>query len=79
MEYCGGGSVKDIIRTTKIPFEDENIIKNLIYPILKGLEYLHSNKTIHRDIKADNILLTDTGDVKLADFGVSAKLMTTYG
>lgn len=78
MEYCGGGSVKDIIKLTKSSL-DENCISALMFSVLKGVNYLHCNKMIHRDIKSDNVLLDDYGNAKLADFGVSAKLMSTYG
>ena len=78
MEYCGSGSVKDIIWLTKKPL-DEITISAILYSVFKGLEYLHSHKMIHRDIKSDNVLLDDNGNVKLADFGVSAKLISTYG
>lgn len=74
MEYCGMGSIKDIIRITKIGLKEE-VIGALAYSIIEGLYYLHNNKMIHRDIKSDNILLTDNGQAKLADFGVSAKLL----
>ena len=78
MEYCEAGSIKKIIQTTKRGL-DEATISALIYSILKGLEYIHKNRLIHRDIKADNILLDLNGSAKIADFGVSTKLISTYG
>ena len=76
MEYCGGGSLQDIYGCLRSPFREDQIAL-VTREVLKGLAYLHSRKKIHRDIKAGNILLTDHGEVKLADFGVSAQLNST--
>ncbi|XP_032405888.1 serine/threonine-protein kinase 4-like [Xiphophorus hellerii] len=76
MEYCGGGSVSDIIRIrNKTLTEDENA--TVLHSTLKGLEYLHFMRKIHRDIKAGNILLNTEGQAKLADFGVAGQLTDT--
>lgn len=75
MEYCGGGSLQDIYQVTGPLTEHQ--IAYMCRETLQGLEYLHSRGKMHRDIKGANILLTDTGDVKLADFGVSAQITAT--
>ncbi|XP_032836039.1 serine/threonine-protein kinase 3-like [Petromyzon marinus] len=76
MEYCGAGSVSDIIRLrNKTLTEDE--IAAILKATLKGLEYLHFMRKIHRDIKAGNILLNTEGHAKLADFGVAGQLTDT--
>eukprot|EP01006_Ploeotia_vitrea_P040898 TRINITY_DN66469_c9_g4_i1.p1 TRINITY_DN66469_c9_g4~~TRINITY_DN66469_c9_g4_i1.p1 ORF type:complete len:560 (+),score=52.98 TRINITY_DN66469_c9_g4_i1:46-1725(+) len=76
MEYCGGGSVSDIIETLEQPL-DEASIAVICSKALMALAYLHDMLKIHRDVKGSNILLTDKGEVKLADFGVSAQLVNT--
>ncbi|KAG5361412.1 Serine/threonine-protein kinase svkA [Yarrowia sp. C11] len=71
MEYCGGGSCADLIKSQ--PFREDHIAV-VMRDTLRGLEYLHKQRKVHRDIKAANILLTTEGDVKLADFGVSGEM-----
>ncbi|KAK6456308.1 Serine/threonine protein kinase [Scheffersomyces xylosifermentans] len=75
MEYCGGGSCADLLRHyKKFP---EDLVAYIIRDVLKGLNYLHSENKVHRDIKSANILLTDNGEIKLADFGVSGEITMT--
>ncbi|NXW88104.1 M4K3 kinase, partial [Alopecoenas beccarii] len=75
MEFCGGGSLQDIYHVTG-PLS-EHQIAYVSRETLQGLYYLHSKGKMHRDIKGANILLTDNGHVKLADFGVSAQITAT--
>ncbi|CAA6658186.1 unnamed protein product [Spirodela intermedia] len=75
MEYMAGGSVADLLQSG--PPLDEASIACILRDLLHAIEYLHNEGKIHRDIKAANILLTENGDVKVADFGVSAQLTRT--
>eukprot|EP01105_Mastigella_eilhardi_P023501 TRINITY_DN593_c0_g1_i4.p1 TRINITY_DN593_c0_g1~~TRINITY_DN593_c0_g1_i4.p1 ORF type:complete len:571 (-),score=168.34 TRINITY_DN593_c0_g1_i4:59-1771(-) len=78
MEFCGGGSVADICQTLECGLEEDQIAV-VCREALQGLQYLHTKRNIvHRDIKGGNILLKDQGEVKLADFGVGAKLFSTF-
>ncbi|XP_039061161.1 germinal center kinase 1-like [Hibiscus syriacus] len=75
MEYMAGGSVADLLQSG--PPLDEMSIACISRDLLHAIEYLHNEGKIHRDIKAANILLSENGDVKVADFGVSAQLTKT--
>eukprot|EP01138_Halocafeteria_seosinensis_P009455 gb/GECG01009663.1/.p1 GENE.gb/GECG01009663.1/~~gb/GECG01009663.1/.p1 ORF type:complete len:491 (+),score=88.61 gb/GECG01009663.1/:1-1473(+) len=76
MEHCVGGSISDLITICEIQLE-ENFLRYALAATALGLRYLHSQKLIHRDLKAGNVLLTRDGGAKLADFGVSAQLSNT--
>lgn len=81
MEYCEGGSILDFIESCgglHSYTEGEEVIRAVCASIVLGLEYLHGSANVcHRDIKCGNVLLTNDGHVKLADFGVAAELSNT--
>ncbi|EWC47782.1 hypothetical protein DRE_02982 [Drechslerella stenobrocha 248] len=71
MEYMEGGALTDVIDNN--PLEEDHIA-TICFETCKGLQHLHSQKIIHRDIKSDNVLLDAKGHVKITDFGFCAKL-----
>lgn len=77
LEYCDGGAMDSIMVDLDRPLTEPQIAYVCKY-LCRALVYIHSNKVIHRDLKAGNVLLTMDGGVKLADFGVSAKNKNTY-
>ncbi|NXO46258.1 PAK1 kinase, partial [Locustella ochotensis] len=72
MEYMDGGTLYDVINETQM---SEGEIAAVSRECLQGLDFLHSNLVIHRDVKSCNILFRRDGSVKLADFGLSAQLI----
>ncbi|KAK3826920.1 MAG: kinase-like domain-containing protein [Linnemannia elongata] len=73
--YLSAGSCLDIMKTAYPEGFDEISIATILKQALQGLDYLHKNGHIHRDVKAGNLLVDDDGSVLLGDFGVSSSLM----
>eukprot|EP00211_Chloroparvula_japonica_P003125 CAMPEP_0119123404 /NCGR_PEP_ID=MMETSP1310-20130426/3353_1 /TAXON_ID=464262 /ORGANISM="Genus nov. species nov., Strain RCC2339" /LENGTH=527 /DNA_ID=CAMNT_0007113205 /DNA_START=175 /DNA_END=1758 /DNA_ORIENTATION=+ len=74
MDFCEMGSVLDLCKTRPTKSLTEDQVGTVLGSVLKGLNYLHSKKIIHRDIKAGNILVNAAGEVKIADFGISSQI-----
>ncbi|XP_057355335.1 myosin-IIIa-like [Manis pentadactyla] len=78
LELCNGGSVTDLAKAFLKKGErmSEPIIAYILHEALLGLQHLHSKKTIHHDVKGNNILLTTEGGLKLIDFGIESREKT---
>ncbi|XP_041427012.1 traf2 and NCK-interacting protein kinase-like [Xenopus laevis] len=70
LEYCGGGSLHDMINSTEGQSLRETWIGYVCQEVLKALKHIHKNRAVHRDIKSPNIMFTEKGKVKLIDFGL---------
>uniref|UniRef100_A0A665W679 non-specific serine/threonine protein kinase n=1 Tax=Echeneis naucrates TaxID=173247 RepID=A0A665W679_ECHNA len=77
MEFCGAGSVTDLIKNTKGNSLKEEWTAYICREILRGLTHLHLNKVIHRDIKGQNVLLTENAEVKLGQSPIQTRLMAS--
>eukprot|EP01134_Creolimax_fragrantissima_P007950 CFRG7950T1 len=77
MEFCGGGSCSEVMQVLGEAFTESDIAW-IMRESLTGLHHLHKMRKIHRDIKGGNILITESGHVKIADFGVAIPLQNTF-
>ena len=73
MDFCEMGSVLDMMKTLKLPLTEAQVAA-VIWGSCRGLKYLHSQNIVHLDMKSANVLMNNQGQIKLADFGVSAQL-----
>ena len=70
--YVESGSLKQLLEEfSKL---NEKLVAHYVIQVLKGLDYLHHNDIVHRNLKAANIFMTQSGEVKLSDVGVSLNL-----
>ena len=74
MEYCGGGSVTDLAKKMEPKRIPELVMRYVLRDTLRAIVYLHQNGIVHRDIKGQNILMTNEASIRLIDFGVSAEM-----
>lgn len=74
MPYIAGGSILNIMKYEHSEGLEEPVIATVLHEVLKGLDYLHRHGSIHRDVKAGNVLIDQSGQVMLADFGVAATM-----
>ncbi|CCE83925.1 Piso0_004522 [Millerozyma farinosa CBS 7064] len=77
LEYCSGGSLRQLYKKLNHGLQESQIIC-FVRQILKGLSYLHAQGVVHRDVKAANVLMTENGTIKLADFGVATKVNSQH-
>lgn len=77
MEYCDVGSVARVLSHDRVGLA-EGIVSSILYQVVRALEYLHGKLVLHRDVKAENILLTSKGFAKLGDLGVAYQLQATW-
>jgi len=73
MDFCAYGALSDVMKIIQRPFNEEELL-SLVVPVIRGLIYLHQSNIIHRDFKSANILLTESMEPRIADFGVSAQI-----
>lgn len=76
LEYVAGGSILSCLKS--YGKFDEQLVKFITRQVLEGLKYLHCNGILHRDLKADNLLLELDGTCKISDFGISKKSHDIY-
>jgi serine/threonine protein kinase len=74
MECCKGGCLSDYIKKQHNSRLSETEARKFFRQLIEGVIYLHSNKIMHRDLKLQNLILTDSKDLKICDFGLSVQL-----